>query len=404
MKLPLSEIKPNPSNPRIIQDDDFKKLVKSLKEFPEMLDVRELVLNKDHVILGGNMRYKAAQKAGLTELPVKIVDWPEDKQREFIIKDNVSGGEWDWEALANEWDADELDDWGVKGVKSYKDIDEVEAPEVDESNIDSKVGSIYTLGRHKLYCGSFADDDAVSKMFGDKKADATFTDPPYNIDYHGSAGNIKNDSMGEGDFQEFLDSALQSVKDHMKPGGGVISWMSDTELNTLIQAYRNNNINFKTIIVWVKNTFTLGRADFQSQKEPAVYGIDEGSWDDHAGDESNDSEVAAYGRGSGSYFTDSRKVSNTWFFPKPVSSKDHPTMKPIALCAKGVLAIAPDHGIVYDPFSGSGSTLIACEQTNRACYGCELDPKFCDVIRKRWWKMVNNDNEEGWEEATKEEL
>lgn len=113
MTLPITEIKPNPDNPRFIKDDNFKKLVKSIKDFPEMLDARPLVLNKDNVILGGNMRYKAAKEAGLTELPVKIVDWPEDKQREFIIKDNVSGGDWDWDILANEWDTDLLDDWGL---------------------------------------------------------------------------------------------------------------------------------------------------------------------------------------------------------------------------------------------------------------------------------------------------
>lgn len=113
MHLPLSKITPNPSNPRQIGDDNFKKLVQSIKDFPEMLDARPLVLNKEHVILGGNMRYKAAKEAGLTELPVKIVDWPEDKQREFIIKDNVSGGDWDWDILANEWDTDLLDDWGL---------------------------------------------------------------------------------------------------------------------------------------------------------------------------------------------------------------------------------------------------------------------------------------------------
>lgn len=113
MTLPITEIKPNPDNPRFIKDDNFKKLVQSIKDFPEMLDARPLVLNKDNIILGGNMRYKAAIDAGLTELPVKIVDWPEDKQREFIIKDNVSGGDWDWDILANEWDTDLLDDWGL---------------------------------------------------------------------------------------------------------------------------------------------------------------------------------------------------------------------------------------------------------------------------------------------------
>ncbi len=150
----IKDIKPNPDNPRTIRDDNFKKLVKSIKEFPEMLDARPLVLNKEHIILGGNMRYKAAKEAGLTELPVKIVDWPENKQREFIIKDNVSGGDWDWDILANEWDTDLLDDWGLELPDSIKEPDEVEedeAPEVSSEPPVSKLGEIYQLGRW-VYC------------------------------------------------------------------------------------------------------------------------------------------------------------------------------------------------------------------------------------------------------------
>lgn len=128
MKLPISDIKPNPSNPRLIKDDAFKKLVQSLKDFPEMAEVREVVVNKDHVILGGNMRYKAMKEAGWTEVPVKVVDWPEEKQREFIVKDNVSGGEWDWDVLANEWEMEELDAWGLElpipeSINDNKEVD-----------------------------------------------------------------------------------------------------------------------------------------------------------------------------------------------------------------------------------------------------------------------------------------
>lgn len=133
MKLKLSELKENPNNPRIIKDDKFKKLVKSIQEFPEMLDAREIVINKDHIILGGNMRYKAAKEAGLTEVPVKIVDWDEYKQRQFIIKDNVSGGEWDWDVLANEWDAEKLDEWGIE-LPNYDDVPN-ENKEVDTKSI-----------------------------------------------------------------------------------------------------------------------------------------------------------------------------------------------------------------------------------------------------------------------------
>lgn len=153
--LKVSEIKNNPNNPRLIKDDKFKKLVASIKEFPEMLDAREIVVNKDHIILGGNMRFKAAKEAGLKEVPVKIVDWSEDKQRQFVIKDNVSGGEWDWDILANEWDADELDEWGLDTPDDWvedKEVEEDEAPEVDESEPPkSKLGEVYQLGKW-VYC------------------------------------------------------------------------------------------------------------------------------------------------------------------------------------------------------------------------------------------------------------
>lgn len=154
MKLKLSEIKPNPDNPRVIKDEKFTKLVQSLKDFPEMADVREIVVNKDHVILGGNMRFKAMKAAGWTEAPVRVVDWPEDKQKEFVIKDNVSGGEWDWDAVANQYELEDLDAWGVdlpEALTSEKEVEEDEAPEVSKEPAVSKLGEIYQLGKW-VYC------------------------------------------------------------------------------------------------------------------------------------------------------------------------------------------------------------------------------------------------------------
>ena len=177
--------------------------------------------------------------------------------------------------------------------------------------------------------------------------------------------------------------------------------MSDVEILTLKNAMDNAGMRFKTVICWVKDHFTLGGNDFQSAKELAIYGTGEGKFErDDFSDETSDSQYACYARGSDGNFTDSRKLSNVWFFDKPRSSKDHPTMKPIGLCAKGILALSAPNDIVFDPFSGSGSTLIACEQTGRKCYGCEIDPKYCDVIRKRYWKFVTG-SEEGWQDGTK---
>lgn len=174
--------------------------------------------------------------------------------------------------------------------------------------------------------------------------------------------------------------------------------MSDAEILTLKRAFDEAGLKFKTVLCWVKSKFTLGRGDFQSAKELAIYGLGEGSYDKEEED-TDESQYAVYARDGGK-FTDSRKISNVWFFEKPNASKDHPTMKPVGLCAKGILAMSEPGDIVFDPFAGSGSTMIACEQTGRVFRGCEIDPRYCDVIRKRYWKFVTG-SEEGWQNGTK---
>lgn len=177
--------------------------------------------------------------------------------------------------------------------------------------------------------------------------------------------------------------------------------MSDVEILTLKNAIDNAGLNFKTVLCWVRSKFTLGGGDFQSAKELAIYALGEGKYDSEDGDEESESQYACYARGKQGKFTEQRTLSNVWFFAKPNANKDHPTMKPVGLCAKGILAMSNVGDIVFDPFLGSGSTLIACEQTNRKCFGCEIDPKYCDVIRKRYWKFKTG-SEEGWEDGTKQ--
>ena len=279
MKLKIEDIKPNPSNPRTIKDDSFKKLVKSIKEFPEMLEVRPLILNQDNVILGGNMRFKAAKEAGIKELPVKIVDWSEDKQKEFIIKDNVSGGEWDWDILANEWDTELLDDWGLElpiGLEEEVEIEEDEAPEVSQEDPKSEPGKIYKLGKHRLLCGSSTDIDEVSRLMGKDKATMVFTDPPYNVDYKGTAGSIMNDKFNSNqEFYQFLYDAISSTRPFVT--GDLYIAMSSSELHTLQKAFMDCGGHWSTFIIWVKNRFTLGRSNYHRQYEPILYGWFEGA-------------------------------------------------------------------------------------------------------------------------------
>ena len=376
---------------------------------------RSILLDKDNNIIAGNGVVEAACQIGLDK--VKIVEANGDeiiavkrtdialdskKGREMALADNATAKadiEWDEEALRDEFDDDELKSWGVD-LKPYKEIEEDEPAPVDQENTYSVVGDIYQLGEHRIFCGSFEDDEKVRELFGDKKATCTFTDPPYNVAYKSADGkSIKNDSMAREEFLDFLSRAFDTVAKNTAQGGGVISWMSDRELFTLWDAFKASGLQFRQLIVWVKDRFTLGHADFQYATEPAIYGVSEGKYDKESEEDEGDGQVALYARGNGK-FQNNRKFSNTWFFEKPLSSKDHPTMKPVGLCAKGVLAMSEVGDIVFDPFSGSGSTLIACEQTGRKCYGCELDPKYCDVIRKRYWKFKTG-SEEGWQDGTK---
>ena len=211
-KVKISEVKLNPNNPRLIKDDKFKKLVQSIKDFPEMLNIRPIVVNKDMIILGGNMRYKACKEAGLKEIPIIITDLTEEQQREFLIKDNTSGGEWDWEVLANEWDAEELDAWGLDlPIDFNPEVLEAEEDdfEVPDGGIETDIvlGDLFEIGEHRLLCGDSTQTDTFEKLMQGEMADMVVTDPPYNVAYEGKtkdALTIENDSMGNDDFYKFL--------------------------------------------------------------------------------------------------------------------------------------------------------------------------------------------------------
>ncbi len=388
MKLALTDIKPNPANPRFIKDDKFKKLVQSLKDFPEMAEVREIVVNKDHVILGGNMRFKAMQEAGWKEAPTKVVDWPEDKQKQFVIKDNVSGGEWDFDILANEWDAQTLDDWGLDLPAKFgdEDVEEDEAPEVNSEPPISKLGETYQLGNHKVYCGDCKDLDF-------DKANLLVTDPPYGVSYADkneflnsiAPGNrnqtkIENDHQTPDEMKEFWTEMFGSIFTKLEPDATFyITSPQGGELLLLLQSLYDIGYPSRHMIIWAKNNHVLGRCDYNYKHEPILYG-----WlDKHK------------------FIGGGKQKTSVWEIDKPHSSKEHPTMKPIELFAECILNSSEKGQIVLDPFLGSGTTLIACEQLDRICYGSELSPAYTDVIRKRYAKFISPENwEDTWEQIT----
>ena len=372
MIVKITEIKSNPNNPRIIKDDKFKKLVKSIQEFPQMLKLRPIVVNKDMVVLGGNMRLKACKEAGLKEVYIlKADELTDEQQKEFIVKDNVGFGEWDWDMLANEWDTDKLEDWGLDLPLDYNEVLEAEEDDYEipnEINTDIVLGDLFEIGEHRLLCGDSTDSDQVAKLMNGQKADMVFTDPPYNVDY----GNIKhpkfkqrsieNDNMSGDDFKDFCQGFVSNIK--LFCDGVVYCWAGPGKDGRIMFTILDENLHNSTLIIWNKDQFTLGRGKYQNKHELCWFG-----WNQ-----------------SGATFTDNRKLTNVWDFERPKKSELHPTMKPINLIENG-LNHNPSAKSVLDLFLGSGSTMVAAHQLNRKCYGMELDPKYCQVIIDRMKKL-----------------
>jgi DNA modification methylase len=413
-KVAIGELKPNPNNPRIIKDDKFKKLVQSIKDLPEMAEVRPIVVNTDMVVLGGNMRLKAMREAGWKEVPIEVVDWDEDKQRQFIIKDNVSGGEWDWDMLANEWDADELNEWGLD-LPEFEQVQELEAEEddyemPDEVQTDIVLGDLFEIGEHRLLCGDSTQTDTWEKVMNGCLADMVMTDPPYNVDYasknkmlnYSDKGNciqtdIENDKMDGDSFYQFLYDFYTALGAYTKAGGSWYVWYSEAEGINFRKALIDSGILLKQNLVWVKNNIVLGRQDYQNKHESCLYGWKEGAAHYFVDNrtkttviEDNVNIAKLTKEQMKKMLTEilSEKTPTTVLrADKPHKSVEHPTMKPILLIAPLIQNSSKEGWIVSDAFLGSGSTMVAAHQLNRKCYGMELDPKYCQVIVDRMRKL-----------------
>jgi DNA modification methylase len=369
----ISTIKPNPSNPRLIKDDKFHKLVQSLKDFPEMANVRPIVVNQDMVILGGNMRFKAMKEAKWKEIPVEVVNWDEAKQREFIIKDNVGFGEWDWDDLANNWNAEELEAWGLDVPAGFTEEPEAEEDDYeipDEIQTDIVLGDLFEIGEHRLLCGDSTDSDAVAKLMDGQKADMVLTDPPYNVNYGGNNNpswkqgdrSIKNDHMDGDSFKDFIQGVVSNMK--LFCDGVVYCFGAQGADGRIMFSVLDENLHNSGTIIWLKDRLVLGRSKYHNKYEPCWFG-----WNK-----------------SGDTFTDDRSLTNVFECKRPSKSDLHPTMKPIELLEMP-LNHNPKANSVLDLFLGSGSTMVAAHQLKRKCYGMELDPKYCQVIVDRMLKL-----------------
>jgi len=377
-KVNIKEVKPNEKNPRYIRDPKFNKLVKSIQAFPEMLEKRPIVVDEQMVVLGGNMRLKACEKAGLTEVWIDVAEgWTQEQKNEFIIKDNVGFGEWDWEILANEWDTQELSDWGIDLPEDYFTEEVLEAEEDDYTepdnlDVDVVLGDLIEIGEHRLLCGSSTEIDNWKKLMCDKLIDLVVTDPPYNVDYTGKtkdALKIENDKKTDDDFYQFLYDFYVATNSYVKPGGSWYVWHADSEGANFRQAMKDAGILVKQCLIWVKNSMVMGRQDYHWKHEPCLYGWKEG---------------AAH-----NWYTD-RKQTTVLDFDRPMRNAEHPTMKPLPLISYQIGNSSKRGDIVADSFLGSGSTMVASHQLDRICYGMELDPKYCQVIIDRMLKLNPN--------------
>jgi len=369
----INEIKANPNNPRIIKDDKFKKLVKSIQDFPQMLELRPIVIDENNIVLGGNMRLKACIEAGLKDVPVKQAkELTEEQKKEFIVKDNVGYGEWDWDDLANNWDEQLLTEWGLD-IPNF-DATVLEAEEdnfaVPEGGTETDIvlGDLFEIGEHRLLCGDSTDSDQVAKLMNGQKAELVFTDPPYGIKV------VNNSSVGGGGAIKFggkKGKVVNSTKGFSEIIGDDTTDTARDFYNTCI------SLGMENFIIFGGNYFT----DFLP---PSMGWI---VWY-----KKNTGNFADFEMAWTSYNKASRLYEYLWNGLSREGSRElelvkrvHPTQKPVGLNMQ--ILENYDCNIIYDGFLGSGSTMVASHQLKRKCYGMELDPKYCQVIIDRMKKL-----------------
>jgi DNA modification methylase len=385
----VDELIPYSKNARLHSEAQVAQIAASIIEFGF---TNPVLIDGEKGIIAGHGRLMAAKKLGLKEVPVVVLDHLSETQKKaYSIADNklAENAGWDEEILASEladlkdenfnldligFEDQELEKIFANLYEKENEQEAEEIPEPQEKPI-SKSGDVWLLGKHKLICGDSTDQKTYQALLGDELADMLFTDPPYNVDYgntmkdkaRGNNAKILNDNLGE-NFGKFLFDFCKNALEVTK--GACYVCMSSSELHTLQKSFIDAGGKWSTFIIWAKNHFTLGRADYQRQYEPILYG-----WK-----QSNDH-----------YWCGDRNQGDVWYYNKPTKSDLHPTMKPVELCKRAILNSSKTDDIILDCFGGSGSTLIASEQTNRRCRMIELDQKYVDVIIKRWQNFTNKE-------------
>ena len=383
-ELPLKELKPAAYNPRKKLkkgDKEYEKIKQSLLKFGY---VDPIIVNEDLTVIGGHQRLTVLKDLDYETAKCVIVKLSKEDEKALNIALNKITGQWD-EALLVDLLLDlqesdfNLDLTGFEPPEIDDILSNVHDKELSEDEFDveeelkkptvSRHGDIWQLGKHRVICGDSTKAETYKQLLDDRKANLVVTDPPYNVDVEETAGKILNDNMSDRDFYQFLLSMFTQVENHMEDDASIYVFHSDTEGLNFRKAFKDAGFYLSGCCIWKKNSLVLGRSPYQWQHEPCLYG-----WKK---------------KGKHQWFSD-RKQTTIWEYDRPKSSKDHPTMKPIQLMAYPIQNSSMRGTIVLDPFLGSGSTLIAADQTGRVCYGIELDEKFVDVIVKRYIEVTGD--------------
>lgn len=363
-------------------DTEYEKLKRSIEQFGY---VEPVIWNKTTgFVVGGHQRLKVLLDMGITEVECVVVEMDAEKEKALNIALNKISGEWDKDKLAlliadlqgadfdvslTGFEPAEIDSLFKDAQQDKVKDDDFDVEAELKAPVITKAGDVWTLGRHRLVCGDSTEAETFALLMGDRKANLVITDPPYNVNYEGSAGKIKNDNMADDTFYQFLLAAFQNTEAVMADDASIYVFHADTEGLNFRRAFADAGFRLSGTCIWKKQSLVLGRSPYQWQHEPILFG-----WKK---------------KGKHQWYT-GRKESTIWEFDKPKKNGDHPTMKPIPLLAYPIMNSSMSNTLVLDPFGGSGSTLIACEQTDRSCCTIELDEKFCDVIVKRYIEQVGS--------------
>ena len=377
----ISKLIPYQNNARTHSKEQINKLRSSLREFGF---INPVIIDREYNVIAGHGRIAAAREEGIAQVPCVFVDHLTEAQKKaYILADNrmaLDAG-WDEDLLRVELEAlEEMGyDLGLTGFDDKELAALFPAKEAKEDDFDvenelqkptfTKAGDVWILGRHRLVCGDATDPAVYDVLMDGTKANLVITDPPYNVNYEGSAGKIQNDNMADEKFYEFLLAAFQNMEKVMAPDASIYVFHADTEGLNFRRAFADSGFYLSGCCIWKKQSLVLGRSPYQWQHEPVLYG-----WKKN---------------GKHQWYT-GRKETTIWEFDKPKKNSDHPTMKPIPLLAYPIGNSSMANSVVLDPFGGSGSTLIACEQTERICRTIELDEKFCDVIVNRYIEQISS--------------